>query len=249
METPKPQPQEIIKPNQPKTSEISQITKIPTPVATQTNQVKPDFNTSIPTPKVENITPIQPEEVLTNNTLPKNNSPRVVNPITNDNNALSNSFKSSSRVTNNNSNLSTSVPRISDDVKVSSGRISRSNSKTPNTISGDNQGKNIPGLRNSLNRSNGQNSNGGSGKTQVSSIPSSITATSQSIPQRPKPKPTHPPESIKCISNCDPIYPSELQGVEGKATVKVNLDGGGNVLGVSVITTNIYFIGNLTNFI
>lgn len=240
---PKSEITEAVKPPTPiqeevKPEEITQPLKTPTSITTESNPVKPEFNTPTPTPNVENIAPIQPQEVFTNNTLARNNIPRAVNPITNDDssNSLSNSFKSSPRVTNtSNSNSETSVPRISDDVGVSSGRMSRSNSKTPSAVTNTNGGEreNISSLRNSLSRSNG-NSNNGNGKSQVSSISSNIAPTSQSIPQRPKPKPT-PPESIKCISNCNPIYPSELQGAEGKATVKVNLDDSGNVLGVSVI--------------
>jgi TonB family protein len=244
----KPQVKEVVKTNSfqpqptntvqsiPVPEEIIQPTKTPNPIATESNVIQPKFNTPNSTAKLENIAPLRPQqEVLTNNTLARNNIPRVIKPIDNNdenNNSWSNSFNSSPRAVNN-SNTETSVSRVSDDVAVSSGRISRSSTRVQGAVTGSNsEGGNIDELRNSLNRSNGSVANKERG---VSSISSNIAATSQSIPQRPKPKPSPSPESIKCISNCDPIYPSELQGAEGKATVKVNLDGSGNVLGVSVI--------------
>lgn len=217
-----PQPREAVVPSLPP-QKITKRTKISTPIATESNPVKPEFNNT-PTSRqtIENTAPIQPQPILTRNIQPRNNTPSVVKPIEENNsirnNSWSNSFNSSPRAVNNsNSNTETSVSRFSEDVAVSSGRISRSSTRVQSAVTGSNNGGgNIDGLRNSLSRGNGSG---------VSSIPNSIAATSQSIP----------PESIKCIINYDPIYPSELQGAEGKATVKVNLDGNGNVLGVSVI--------------
>jgi hypothetical protein len=100
--------------------------------------------------KPEKIIPKpQPQKVLTSNTLPRNNSPRIVNPINNDNNTFRNSFQSSPRAVN--SNTETSVSRFSDDVAVSSGRISRSSTRVQGAvIESNNGGGNIDGLRNSL---------------------------------------------------------------------------------------------------
>jgi TonB family protein len=179
----------------------------------------------------------QPQEVLTSNTLARNNAPRALKPVENSsNNPLSNSFNSTARVENHHSNQTSPVAGVTEDMPVSSGRLTRNNSKTPTAVNNtNNEREGIGNLRNSLSRGSNQNSNNTSQNT-VSAIPSNIASTSQSIPQRPQAKPTPPPpENIKCISNCDPSYPSELQGVEGKATVKVNLDSGGNVLGVSVV--------------
>lgn len=73
----KPQAKEIVKANSfqpqptktfqsiPAPEEIIQPTKTPTAIASQSNEVKPESNTPNPTVKVENITPIQPQEVLT----------------------------------------------------------------------------------------------------------------------------------------------------------------------------------------
>ncbi|BAQ65364.1 energy transducer TonB [Geminocystis sp. NIES-3709] len=229
----KPQPQQIRETTPQPSITPQQITETlsQTPI---TPSSKPSITAS-PQPTIS-----QPQEVLTSNTLGRNNAPRAVKPIENNsNNLLSNSFNSSTRVENSHSNQPSTVARVSEDMPVSSGRLSRNNNKTPSAINGGNgnQGEGIGNLRNSLSRGSG-NGNGrsnGNGNT-VSGIPSNIAATSQSVPQRPQAKPTPPPpDSIKCISNCDPSYPSELQGVEGKATVKVNLDSSGNVLAVSVV--------------
>ncbi len=236
--TPTPPPQktpEVVKniPQPQKTPEV--VKNIPQPQATSPSPIP-----SLPPSPQPNITPspqpsiTQPQEVLTSNTLARNNAPRAVKPIENSsNNPLSNSFNSNARVENNNSNQTATVAPVSEDMPVSSGRLSRGNSNTPSAV--NSQEEEINNLRNSLSRNNSQNSNNNSQNT-VSAIPSNVSATSQSIPQRPQAKLTPPPpESIKCISNCNPSYPSELQGVEGKATVKVNLDNSGNVLGVSVV--------------
>ncbi|BAQ62154.1 hypothetical protein GM3708_2560 [Geminocystis sp. NIES-3708] len=238
---PKPKPTETIEPTL-SPQEIIQPIKTPTPIATESNPIKPQFNTPNSTPQIEeNTAPLLPQEVLTSNTLARNNIPRAPKPVENQNssNSWSNSFKSSPRAVNNNTNQETFVASMSENVGVSSGRLSRNNNKTPSTINGSNgnQGEGIGNLRNSFSRGNSNsNSNGIGNGNKVSGIPSNVAATSQSVPQRPQAKLTPPPpESIKCIRNCDPVYPSELQGVEGKTTVKVNLDSGGNVLGVNVV--------------
>jgi periplasmic protein TonB len=41
-------------------------------------------------------------------------------------------------------------------------------------------------------------------------------------------------EGISCVSNCEPEYPSELEGVEGTAGVKLTIDPDGNVVGVEL---------------
>lgn len=225
-----PQPQQI-------TETIPQPSITPQQIieTTSPSSITPSSQPSITSSPQPSIS--QPQEVLTSNTLARNNAPRAVKPIENsNNNPFSNSFNSSTRVENSNINQTSTVARVSGDTPVSSGRLTRSNSKTPTAVNNtNNQGEGIGNLRNSLSRGNSQTSNNNSNK-MVSGIPSNIAATSQSVPQRPQAKPTPPPpENIKCISNCDPSYPSELQGVEGKATVKVNLDSSGNVLGVSVV--------------
>jgi TonB family protein len=222
--TPQPQPQKT-----PEVIENNPQSITPSPSPNITPSPSPNITPS-PQPSIT-----QPQEVLTSNTLARNNAPRAVKPIENNsNNSFSNSFNSSTRVENNNNNQTSTVAGVSGDMPISSGRLSRNNSKTPTAVN-NNQGEGVGNLRNSLSRGNTSTSNNNS-KNTVSGIPSNIAATSQSVPQRPQAKPTPPPpESIKCIRNCDPSYPFELQGVEGKATVKVNLDSSGNVLGVSVV--------------
>jgi periplasmic protein TonB len=41
-------------------------------------------------------------------------------------------------------------------------------------------------------------------------------------------------EGISCVSNCEPEYPGELEGVEGAAGVKLTIDPDGNVVGVEL---------------
>ncbi|MBF2057033.1 MAG: TonB family protein [Cyanobacterium sp. T60_A2020_053] len=198
---------------------------IPQPTITPTPQ--PQITAQNPAP----ITP--PQQILTSNTMARNNTPRAINPVENSNNSLRSNFTSPTRVENNHSSQPTNIARIAENSPVSSGRLSRPSGKTPNAISNSKtQGESISNLKNSLNRSS---SNTNNAPSTVTGIPNNIAKTSQSVPQRPQPKPTPPPQSIKCISNCNPSYPAVLAGVEGKTTVKVNLDNSGNVAGVSVV--------------
>ncbi len=231
----KSKPLESVTPNlkvEPR-DEISQSQTTSASIAIEQETVTPKFKTPTPTKEIENITTTQPQEILTSsNTLAKNNTPRAIQPIEDEiSNSLSNSLKSSPQLTNHSNSYDT-VANISSNEGMSNSRISRNNSKTPTPISNNNgEGEKTSSL-NRIN-SNSQNNNN---NTSVASIPTNIAATSQSISQPPKSKPTPLPESIKCISNCQPSYPSALQGVEGQTTVRINLDGGGNVLGVSVVS-------------
>jgi periplasmic protein TonB len=56
-------------------------------------------------------------------------------------------------------------------------------------------------------------------------------ATNSSAPPRPAPEKL---EGISCVSNCEPEYPTSLEGVEGDAGIELVLDGDGNVLNASV---------------
>lgn len=228
------------KPNPPM-QEVARVNPTPQPQKTSEaieNNPKPEQITeTTPQPSITPSpeSPISPpQEVLTSNAPVKNNIPRAVKPINDNSNSLSSSLNSSPRAESRNNGQSSTVARVTQDTPVSSGRLSRSSNNTPSAVSSS-QGEEVGNLRNSLSRGSSQTSNNNSQNT-VSGIPSNIAATSQSVPSRPQAKPTPPPpESIKCISNCNPEYPSALQGVEGKATVKVNLDSNGNVLGVSVV--------------
>jgi len=238
-EKPQPQPKlETVKPPLPQKREVQPQPKInktetkPNPQPQKKVKDTPEpIRETTPQPTISESSP--PQEVLTSDTVVKNNPLRTVKPINEDSNSLSSSLNSPTRVENSN-NQSSTIARVTQDTPVSSGRLSRSSNNTPRAVSSS-QGEEVVNLRNSLSRSSGQTSNNNS-QNIVSAIPSNIAATSQSVPSRPQAKPTPPPpESIKCVSNCNPKYPSALQGVEGKTTVKVNLDSNGNVLGVSVV--------------
>ena len=66
--------------------------------------------------------------------------------------------------------------------------------------------------------------------------PGSAVATN-SAPPRPEAS-SEPAEGISCINNCEPEYPSALEGVEGSAGLKLTIDRDGNVIGVQLTTTD-----------
>jgi TonB family protein len=45
-------------------------------------------------------------------------------------------------------------------------------------------------------------------------------------------------EGIACLSNCEPEYPSVLEGEEGSAGIQLIIDGNGNVTSASVVKSN-----------
>ncbi|MEO0834700.1 MAG: energy transducer TonB [Cyanobacteria bacterium J06642_3] len=63
-------------------------------------------------------------------------------------------------------------------------------------------------------------------------LPGSAVATN-SAPPRPESN-SEPAEGISCVSNCQPEYPSALEGVEGSAGVKLTINPNGNVIGVEL---------------
>ncbi len=63
-------------------------------------------------------------------------------------------------------------------------------------------------------------------------VPGSVVATN-SAPPRPETN-NEPSEGISCVSNCEPEYPSALEGVEGSAGVKLTIDRDGNVIGAEL---------------
>ena len=50
----------------------------------------------------------------------------------------------------------------------------------------------------------------------------------------PRPEPSNVSEGISCVSNCEPEYPTALDGVEGSAGVKLTIDPDGNVVGAEL---------------
>jgi protein TonB len=60
-------------------------------------------------------------------------------------------------------------------------------------------------------------------------VSASATATN-SAPPLPEASDESEEEGISCISNCEPEYPSELEGLEGAAGVKLTIDPDGNVV-------------------
>ncbi|MEM9507145.1 MAG: TonB family protein [Cyanobacteria bacterium P01_E01_bin.35] len=63
-------------------------------------------------------------------------------------------------------------------------------------------------------------------------VPGSVVATN-SAPPRPDAS-NDGEEGISCVSNCEPEYPAALDGVEGRAGVKLTIDPKGNVIGVAL---------------
>ena len=85
---------------------------------------------------------------------------------------------------------------------------------------------------------------------QPSSSPSSLKTPENNSPDEPNssvatdsapPSPettSEPVAGISCIDNCEPEYPSALNGVEGSAGVKLTIDRDGNVIGAELVTTD-----------
>lgn len=63
-------------------------------------------------------------------------------------------------------------------------------------------------------------------------VPGSVVATN-SAPPRPEAS-SEPSEGISCVSNCEPEYPTALEGIEGSAGVKLTIDPSGNVMGAEL---------------
>ncbi|AFZ36562.1 outer membrane transport energization protein TonB [Stanieria cyanosphaera PCC 7437] len=80
------------------------------------------------------------------------------------------------------------------------------------------------------NSTNSGSSDSGSGI----GIPGAVAANS-SAPPRPEPSTD---EKITCVSNCEPEYPSALNGIEGSAGIKLNIDAEGNVTSAVIDTAN-----------
>ena len=73
-------------------------------------------------------------------------------------------------------------------------------------------------------------------KNSSPNAPSSVVATN-SAPTRLETS-SEPAEGISCIDNCEPEYPSALNGVEGSAGIKLTIDRNGNVIGAELVTTD-----------
>ena len=67
-------------------------------------------------------------------------------------------------------------------------------------------------------------------------VPGSAVATN-SAPPRPESN-SEPEEGISCVSNCEPEYPTALEGVEGSAGVKLTIDPNGNVVGAELASAD-----------
>ena len=63
------------------------------------------------------------------------------------------------------------------------------------------------------------------------------TVATNSPPSRPEAS-SEPAEGISCIDNCEPEYPSSLEGIEGSAGVKLTIDRNGSVIGAELVTTD-----------
>lgn len=81
------------------------------------------------------------------------------------------------------------------------------------------------------------NSSPSSGAIARSGAPTAVAAD-RGTPSWPSPKPTpavrREREGIGCIANCQPPYPSVLNGAEGRAAVRVTVDRAGNVVSVTL---------------
>ena len=58
-----------------------------------------------------------------------------------------------------------------------------------------------------------------------------------SSPSEP-PKPTTDPRAISCVANCQPKYPSALDGAEGSAEVRLTISSDGQVTGAELVQAN-----------
>ncbi len=52
------------------------------------------------------------------------------------------------------------------------------------------------------------------------------------------PKPTTDPRAISCVANCQPKYPSALDGAEGSAGVRLTMSSDGQVTGAELVQAN-----------
>ena len=64
--------------------------------------------------------------------------------------------------------------------------------------------------------------------------PGSMAVATNSAPPRPETN-DGGEEGISCLSNCEPEYPSALEGEEGSAGVKLTIDPNGNVVGAELV--------------
>ena len=103
-------------------------------------------------------------------------------------------------------------PKVSAPVKKNPQSPSPSNVKVPNSSSATSTENNTPDASDSA-------------------------VATNSAPPRPEAS-SEPAEGISCIDNCEPVYPSALEGVEGSAGVKLTIDRNGNVIGAELATTD-----------
>ena len=104
--------------------------------------------------------------------------------------------------------------------------------ETPSSYLTSTQGFNFNSNSNQQQTSNGPYS---SNTTETNTISANTGNVQQGKPKR-KSRP-----ALRCISNCQPKYPSVLNGAEGRATVIVTVDPNGNAL-------NARFAGGNSNF-
>lgn len=59
-------------------------------------------------------------------------------------------------------------------------------------------------------------------------------AANSPVPRPPQSSGNGSGSGVSCLSNCQPDYPSSLDGAEGSAAVKITIDGNGNVIGAAL---------------
>lgn len=139
------------------------------------------------------------------------------------------------------SSSSSAAPPSDDGLPTSLANAPAVSSSRPPVVRGSSQplannSQNRGGLRNSLSNSSAAKPTTGQ-STAPSAISTNPVATNRVAP-KPNPKAPVSESGLSCISNCQPSYPSVLQGAEGKATVQVIVDKGGNVVSVSLANPN-----------
>ncbi|MEM9276473.1 MAG: TonB family protein [Cyanobacteria bacterium P01_F01_bin.143] len=68
--------------------------------------------------------------------------------------------------------------------------------------------------------------------------PSSPPPVAVTSPPPPPPKPITDPGGVNCVANCQPKYPSALNGAEGSVGVRLTINSSGNVTGAQLVRAN-----------
>ncbi len=253
-ELPKPKPTpppRIIKPapkiNQPKPIEKPQV--IPTPVnnpipkaqpktviSKAPQPVKPEVtNTPIPEPQ------ITPEPVSELTPIPE---PTVSEPITPTTipSTLTTTQKGKpvfNSPTETNTNTAVNETVLENPVATVPSSLS-SNQWKPSQVAplSSNNSQQREQIKTGLNTTSAAPNDDNNKEPTSLNVPRTVS-TNNKPPERPEPQAKkQEAQELRCLSQCQPSYPSALNGVEGSATVRLDVDSNGNVISATLSRAN-----------